>query len=37
MQRTVLGNSKNKDQAHQHNTGEILLDRDNTEENQGLD
>lgn len=37
MQRTALGNSKSKDQAHQYNMGEIPLDRDNAEENRGPD
>lgn len=28
MQRTALGGSKNKDQAHKHSTGEIALERE---------
>lgn len=28
MERTALGDSKNKDQVHKHSTGEIALERE---------
>lgn len=37
MQRTALGNSKTRDQAHNYSMGESSLGRGNAEENEGLD